>query len=298
MTNRIHKDTSVGVVGVGLMGHGIALNIAKNGYPLTILAHEGNQPVEDLLAMGVQQADTLSQLAAQVDIIILCVTGTPQIEQILYQPDGLLKNLRPSTTVIDCSTAIPSSTEKIAIDITRAKGQFLDAPMTRTPKEAAEGRLNLIIGGDAEVYTACLPLLKSFAENIVHAGPVGSGHRMKLIHNFVSLGFSTVLAEAVACAQKTGVDPRVLLNILSAGGGKGVVLDRLTPFIRSEDDSGFRFTVSNAHKDLHYYTQMAESAGCFHDTAMAVEQVLALGVKADQKATMPQLIKIMQTQQA
>src|SRR5690625_4208917 len=295
MAGLINKNTSVGLVGVGLMGHGIALNIVKNSFPLTILDHPGNQPVDDLLALGVQQTESLSELAAKADVIILCVTGTPQIEDILYQPHGLLNNLKPNTVVIDCSTAIPSSTEKIAADIAQAQSQFLDAPMTRTPKEAAQGRLNLIVGGDPNLYAVCLPLLEAFAENIVHAGPVGSGHRMKLIHNFVSLGFSTVLAEAAACASKTGVDPHVLLDILSAGGGRGVVLDRLAPFIRSEDDSGFQFTVSNAHKDLRYYTQMAEDSGCFHDTATAIERALALGIKVDSKATMPQLIKIMGT---
>jgi 3-hydroxyisobutyrate dehydrogenase len=294
----IDHDTSIGLIGVGLMGHGIATNIVRHGFPLVLLKHPGNQPVDDLLAAGATQADALKDIAMRAKVIILCVTGTPQIEDILYRPDGLLAHLRPGTIIIDCSTAIPSSTEKIAGDVVRAQGRFIDAPMTRTPKEAAQGRLNLIVGGDAALFDECRPLLESFAENIVHAGPIGAGHRMKLIHNFVSLGFSTVLAEAAACASRAGIDPKVLLEILASGGGSGAVLTRLAPYIESRDDSGFRFSLANAHKDMGYYNLMAQEAGCFHETAEVIRRTLALGLQADPSATMPQLVRILQDQPA
>jgi len=293
MIDKIDKNTRIGIVGVGLMGHGIAANIVKHGFPLVLLGHAGNQPVEDLLQGGATQVDALKEIAAQADAIILCVTGTPQIEAVLYGPDGLLAHMHPGTILIDCSTAIPSSTEQIARDVTRAQGRFLDAPMTRTPKEAAQGRLNLIIGGDQALFESCRLLLECFAENIVHAGPIGAGHRMKLIHNFVSLGFSTVLAEAAACASRSKIDPKVLLEILASGGGSGAVLTRLAPYIEFQDDSGFRFSVANAHKDLSYYTTMAEESHSFHDTATAILKTLTIGMQADPAATMPQLIKIL-----
>lgn len=295
MTDKIDTNTRIGIAGVGLMGHGIASNIVRCGFPLVLLKHPGNQPVDDLLHDGARQADTLQDIAEQADVIILCVTGTPQIEDILYRADGLLAHLRPGTILIDCSTAIPSSTERIAADVSRARGLFLDAPMTRTPKEAAQGRLNLIIGGDTALFETCRPLLESFAENLVHAGPIGAGHRMKLIHNFVSLGFSTVLAEAAACANRAGIEPRVLLDILANGGGGGIVLDRLAPYIASGDDSGFRFSLSNAHKDLSYYTTMADESRSFHQMATAIRDTLAMGLQTDPKATMPQLIQILET---
>ena len=139
---------TIGIIGVGLMGHGIALNVQKGGYDVLLLAHPGNQPLDDLLAAGAQTADTPAAIAAQADTIILCVPGSPQVEAVLYGDGGLLAVLRAGTTLIDCSTALPSSTVKIAADVVRAGGHFLDAAMTRTPKEAAQGRLNLIVGGD------------------------------------------------------------------------------------------------------------------------------------------------------
>lgn len=94
--------------------------------------------------------------------------------------------------------------------------------------------------------------------------PAGSGHRLKLLHNFVSLGFSAVLAEAAACSERAGVDPAVLIEILSKGGGDGVVLGRLRPYIESRDASGFRFSIANALKDMGYYTTMAQETGAPH----------------------------------
>ncbi len=180
----------IGMVGIGLMGHGIATNIARHGYPLAVLEHVGNQPLDTLRLAGVRTQASAAALAAQSDVVIVCVTGTPQVEAVLLGADGVLAGLQPGAVVIDCSTAVPTSTEKIAAAVHAAGGRFIDAAMTRTPKEAAEGRLNLLVGGDRAVLEECRPLLACFAENITHAGPVGAGHRMKLLHNYVSLGFT------------------------------------------------------------------------------------------------------------
>ena len=283
----------IGMIGVGLMGQGIAANIAKHGYPLTLLEHPGNQPLDALLQAGATSTPDAAALAGAVDVLILCVTGSPQVEAVLFDT-GVLAALRPGTVVIDCSTAIPSSTLRIAEAVQRVGARFLDAPMTRTPKEAAEGRLNLIVGGDRAVFDECRPLLECFAENIVFAGPASSGHRLKLLHNFVSLGFSAVLAEAAACASRAGVDPAVLVSVLAKGGGDGVVFGRLRPFIESADSSGFRFSMSNALKDMSYYVAMTGEVGAANDAASAVKHVYERAVAdGDANAPVPELIALL-----
>lgn len=287
------KDT-IGMIGVGLMGHGIASNIIKHGYSVVLLDHPGNQPLDQLLVAGAATVASPAQVAKQANIIILCVTGTPQVEDVLFSPDGLLQGLRPGSIVIDCSTAIPSSTVRIAQAVAEAGGQFLDAPMTRTPKEAAEGRLNLIVGGDRAVFDRCEPLLRCYAENISYVGPIGAGHRMKLIHNYVSLGCAALIAEAAACAQRAGIDATVLVDILAKGGGAGVALERLRPFIESGDDSGLRFSLSNAYKDLGYYTTMAEETGATHVAADAIEQLFKRGTQETAlQTTLPHLVTLL-----
>jgi 3-hydroxyisobutyrate dehydrogenase len=282
------------MVGIGLMGHGIAGNLVKHGYPMVLLEHPGNQPLDKLRAAGAASVQSAAALAAQAEVVILCVTGTPEVEDVLMREDGVLAGLKPGGIVIDCSTAIPSSTVRVAAAVEKAGGRFLDAAMTRTPKEAEEGRLNLIVGGDRDLFETCEPLLRCFAENIVHAGPVGSGHKLKLLHNFVSLGFSAVLAEAAACARRAGVDPEVFVEVLAKGGGDGVILGRLRPYIESGDASGFRFFNANALKDMGYYTAMAQEFGAQQGAAEAIRQTYELAIrKGGNQSTVPELVTIL-----
>ncbi|MDM0014904.1 NAD(P)-dependent oxidoreductase [Variovorax sp. J22P168] len=285
---------NIGMVGIGLMGHGIAQNVAKHGYPLTVLEHAGNQPLDQLKAAGVKTAVSAKALAAASDVIILCVTGTPQVEAVLMGEGGVLEGIRPGTVVIDCSTAVPSSTERVAKAVAEAGGRFLDTPMTRTPKEAAEGRLNLLVGGDEALFAECRPILACFAENITHAGPVGAGHRMKLLHNYVSLGFVALLSEAAACAQRSGVAPEVFIDVLAKGGGGGVALERLKPYLASRDPSGLRFYMANAQKDLGYYNAMAGDVGAAQAIAQAVLGTFDRAVeKGGAQALVPELVSLL-----
>lgn len=285
---------NIGLVGVGLMGHGIASNIVKHGHPLSVLEHAGNQPLDALKAAGVKTFARASELAAAVDALILCVTGSPQVEAVLLGDTGVLKGMRPGTVIIDCSTALPDSTERLAKIVADAGGRFMDAAMTRTPKEAAEGRLNLLVGGDAELFSDCRPLLACFAENITHAGPVGAGHRMKLLHNYVSLGSVALIAEAAACAERAGVDPEVFIDVLVKGGGGGTALERLRPFLMNKDPSGLRFAMANALKDLGYYTAMAEASHSARSIAEGVRQTFDGAVQAGNgDALLPELVAVL-----
>ncbi|MCE8042034.1 NAD(P)-dependent oxidoreductase [Halomonas daqingensis] len=265
------KETRrVGLIGVGLMGHGIAANILRGGHALCFLDHPGNQSVEDLLGAGGVAKGSGREVAEAAEVVILCVTGSPQVEAVLFEPGGVLEGLAPGTLVIDCSTALPSSTERVAARVEAAGGRFMDAAMTRTPKEAEEGRLNLIVGAPEALFAEVRPLLECFAENIAHAGPVGAGHTLKLLHNFVSLGFTAVLAEAAAASRRAGIDDAALLDVLGKGGGGGVVLERLRPYIEAGDPSGFRFSVANALKDIGYYRTMTEDLAAEGGVAEAV----------------------------
>jgi len=285
------QKQNIGLIGAGLMGSGIAASLLRNNFPLAILQHEGNQPLAPLLAAGAATCDRISKLTDRSDVIIVCVTGTPQVESVLFGDDGVLQSLKPGTFIIDCSTAIPTSTVKIAQAVKEAGGRFLDAAMTRTPKEAAEGRLNLIVGAETSDFEACLPILQAYAEHIVHAGPVAAGHQMKLLHNYVSLGFSAVLAEAAACARHAGVDPRVFCEVLANGGGGGVVLERLRPYIEHGDVGNFRFSLANAHKDLDYYCTMASEMDGEVAVAEAIRDLYAKANYAGlAQAPVPQIV--------
>lgn len=268
-----------GMIGIGLMGHGIASNLVKHGYTLTVMDHAGNQPLDTLVAKGVKTVKTPKDLAGATNIILLCVTGAAQVEAVLTGVDGLLEGLQPGSIVIDCSTSIPSATLQLAQKVQQAGSIMIDAAMTRTPKEAAEGRLNLLVGSDADTFVKVQPLLACFAENINHVGPVGAGHQMKLLHNYVSLGTVTVIAEAAACARKSGIDAATFVDVLAKGGGGGMALERLKPYLLNDGDtSNLKFTLANAIKDLGYYTAYATDTHADHLVASAVMKTISLAI--------------------
>jgi 3-hydroxyisobutyrate dehydrogenase-like beta-hydroxyacid dehydrogenase len=285
---------AIGIVGVGMMGHGIARNVLKHGYRLTALEHAGNQPLAELIEAGAKTQVSAMAVAASADIVLICVTGSPEVEAVLMGEGGVLQGLRTDAVVIDCSTAIPTSTERLAAAVKRSGGRFLDAAMTRTPKEAAEGRLNLLVGGEAALFAECRPLLECFAENITHVGPVGSGHRMKLLHNYVSLGFIALLAEAAACAERAGVARETFVDVLAKGGGGGIALERMQPYLLHEDLSGLRFSMANAHKDLGYYMAMATESDVARAIAQSVTNTYARGVHEGKSGSLvPELASIL-----
>ena len=290
----ISKNQTIGIIGVGLMGHGIAINVQKQGWDIGFLDHVGNQPTGDLVGAGANGYSTIAELTKASDVIILCVTGTPQVEAIMAGEGGILANIKSGAFIIDCSTAIPSSTIALAKRVAEAGGTMLDAPMTRTAKEAAEGRLNLIIGGDKKGFEYVRPLLEAFAENISYAGTSGAGHKMKLLHNYVSLGFLAVLGEAAASAKRGDVDPEVFTEILASGGGASVALERMKPFIIEGDNTGLQFSIANACKDIGYYLQMAEDLG---STTSGAEGLIATYKealdKSSDKAYVPEIVDIL-----
>lgn len=281
---------NVGMVGIGMMGHGMASRLVQHGHNLVVLEHPGNQPLDALKAAGVRAVQRPCDLAAVVDVVLLVVTGSAQVESVLTGPDGILHGLRPGGIVVDCSTSIPASTVRMAQAVEGAGSRFLEAPMTRTPKEAAEGRLNLLVGGDAQVLEQVRPVLACLAEHITHVGPTGAGHGMKLLHNYVSLGMVTLLAEAAACAARSGMVPEVFVDVLARGGGGGVALERLKPYLLAGDPGGLRFTLANACKDLGYYGQMAQDAQASHAVADAVRSTLQSALdRTDGHTLVPEL---------
>ena len=283
----------IGMIGIGLMGHGIASNLIRRGYILSVLEHPGNQPLDDLEMGGARACGSIATLVADSEVVILCVTGSPEVEAVVLAEDGLIQLMRPGMVVIDCSTALPSSTERVARAVQEAGGRFLDAPMTRTPKEAAQGRLNLLVGGDADLFNEVRPLLAAFAENITHVGAVGSGHRMKLLHNYVSLGSVALLAEAAACALRARIAPDVFIEILAKGGGGGIALERIRPYLLAADCSGLRFAMANARKDLSYYNSMAEGAGAVREIGRAVLDTFTKAAAVGPDRPVPELVSIL-----
>jgi 3-hydroxyisobutyrate dehydrogenase-like beta-hydroxyacid dehydrogenase len=250
----------IGFIGIGLMGHGMAKNLVAKGHPLAFLVHRNRSNIQDLLDAGAREATSIKALAEGADIVFLCVTGSPQVEANVYGEGGLLAACRSGTTVVDCSTAEPESTLRIRADFGARGVEFVDAPLARTPREAEAGKLNTMVGATPEAFARLQPVLECFAENVIHAGPPGAGHKIKLVNNFLALGTACLIAEALAVSARVGIDLEVLYKLISAGGANSNMFQMLVPKALQGDFTGLLFALDNARKDLRYYTHMTETA--------------------------------------
>lgn len=277
------------------MGLGLATNLLKKGHRLTVLNHAGNQPLDSLVPLGVKVADSITDTVKGADAVILCVTGSPAVEAIVLGPGGVVDHLKKDMLIIDCSTSQPASTKKVAAAVLDKGGKWVDAAMTRTPKEAMEGRLNLLLGGSLDHVAEATPILRCFAENIYHAGPdPGSGHALKLLHNYVSLGSIALISEAAACADTMGISGSVFHKVLNEGGGSGIALNRLQSYLLDRDPSGLKFSLGNAKKDIEYYNAMADEAGVRRDIARGVKTTLEGAVdRGGGDVFTPELIRLL-----
>ncbi|MCC2101269.1 MAG: NAD(P)-dependent oxidoreductase, partial [Hyphomicrobiales bacterium] len=245
----------IGFVGVGLMGHGMAKNIVEKGYDLTVLGHRNRAPVEDLVKRGAKEAKSARGLAEASDIVFICVTGSPQVEAVVR--GGLKDGLKAGSIVVDCSTADPVSTMALAGELASIGVTLVDAPLSRTPKEAWEGTLDTMVGASDDIFARIKPVLDTWAGRVVHIGGTGDGHRMKLLNNFLAMGYAALYSEAVTLAQKVGITPERFDSVIRGGRMDCGFYQTFMRWTLEGDRDAHKFTLANAFKDMRYLESMA-----------------------------------------
>jgi 3-hydroxyisobutyrate dehydrogenase-like beta-hydroxyacid dehydrogenase len=267
----------IGFIGMGAMGSGMAGNLLTKGWPVTVLAHRKREAVERLLADGASEANSPGELARASDVIILCVTGSDQVQQVLNGDDGIIAAGKP-LLLIDCSTSNPSVTTKLAAELAKKQITLIDAPLARTPKEAAEGKLDVMVGGSAETLARARPILDAFAARIVPTGPVGTGHTMKLLNNFVSMGYSAIYSEALMLGAKAGLTPQVFDSVLRGSRMDCGFYQAFFDFVLNRNENAQRFAMVNALKDMSYLASFALASGAVNPINAAVRNSFATAV--------------------
>lgn len=265
------KDIKVGFVGVGLMGEGMAKNLIRNGYPLWIKGNRNRVPIDTLVGMGAHELTSSKEMAQTCDIIHLCLSNSQQIEAVMNGPDGIFAGARPGLTVIDTSTADPASTAVLAAKLMAMGGTFVDAPLGRTPKEAESGTLDAMVGCDEVSFAKLKPVIDCWANTVTHVGPSGSGHRMKLVMNFISMGYVALYAEATVLGAAVGVPPAKVREVIGASRLTNALFEGFMAYAVDGEEL-HQFTVANGAKDLRYVNAMADDAGLATVMAAAAKQ--------------------------
>jgi 3-hydroxyisobutyrate dehydrogenase-like beta-hydroxyacid dehydrogenase len=255
----------------------MAKNLIAKGYHLTVMAHRNRAPIEDLVGRGATEAKTPREMAGMVDIVILCVTGAPQVLSVIEGENGLTAADRP-LLVIDCSTSDPSATTALAERLAERNIDLVDAPLGGTPEHAEDGTLSVMAGGTDEAYARAEPIFMAIAEKAVHTGPCGSGHTMKLLNNFLSLGYAALYSEALMLAAKSGISDRTFDSVIRGGRMDcGFYRTFASGFLDRNPDA-HKFTLRNAFKDVTYLANLANAISASNPIGSAVRNSYGLAV--------------------
>ena len=266
----------VGFIGLGLMGHAMAANIVDKGFPLTVLARRKREAVDDLLKRGATEIATPQAMAEACDIVVLCVPGSPQVES---NVQGLAAAGKP-LLIVDCSTSEPAATIRLAESLAPRGIDLIDAPLGRTPKDAWDGTLDAMVGGPPELVARARPVLETFAARIVETGPLGTGHTMKLLNNFLSMGYAALYAEALMVGAKAGLTPSVFDSVIRGGRMDSPAYQTFFKYVLERDPNAHRFSMGNALKDMSYLAGFAAALGVANPMGAAVRNSFALPVAA------------------
>lgn len=269
------EKKTIGFVGVGLMGHGMASNILKGGYPLVVVAHRNRGPVEDLVAKGATEAKDLAALGRSADVIHICAPGSPQVEAIV---ETLTAELSAGDIIVDCSTSNPVSTEMLAQKLAAQGIGWCDAPLGGTPVQAAAGELAAIVGATPEVFAEVEPILQTWAGPIAHVGGPAAGHKMKLLNNFLAMGYGALYAEALALAEKTGLGTQTFDSVIRGSRMDCGFYQTFMGYAVEGNRDAHKFSLTNAHKDMTYLAAMAGGAGISNQMGAAIRNSYALAL--------------------
>lgn len=266
----------IGFIGLGLMGSAMVQRLLNLDYPVTVVAHKNRVPIDSAVAMGAKEAASPAELAQTSEIVMLCVDTSATVEAVMRGEEGVLQQLQPNSLVVDFGTSLPGSTRKLAQECLAKGASMMDAPLGRTPVHAVDGLLNIMAAGKASDFDHVKPVLDDLGENVFHVGPLGAGHTLKLINNLFAMTTACAMCEAFAMADLAGLKREVLYEVMSAGPLKSGMMDFIKAAAIDNDPRQLAFSVSNGHKDVGYYGNMADDFGVQSFISPAIDKALSL----------------------
>jgi 3-hydroxyisobutyrate dehydrogenase-like beta-hydroxyacid dehydrogenase len=252
----IEVAEQIGFVGLGIMGQGMARNLLSAGFEVVVWNRTAGK-VPPLVEQGARAAGSPRELAEQCEIVVICVSDTPDVQAVLFDEQGVASGLRPNSLVIDCSTISPAATRQFAARLALQGAEWVDAPVSGGSEGAAAGTLSIMVGGSESAFARARPVLQGMGKTITHVGPVGAGQTVKLVNQILVVGSMVSMAEALVFAQAGGVDLQKALAAVSGGAAGSWTLTNRGPQVIARD---WRpgFTVDLQQKDLRLVLQAAD----------------------------------------
>ncbi|MEK7327472.1 MAG: NAD(P)-dependent oxidoreductase, partial [Chloroflexota bacterium] len=224
----------VGFIGLGIMGRSMARNLLKAGFAVRVWNRTASR-MDELSADGASKAESPADLAAQCDIIITCVSDTPDVEAVILGERGVIHGVQPGALVIDMSTISPHATRAIAEKLKAKGAHMLDAPVSGGSEGAARGALSIMVGGEAGQVARAMPVFQAMGKAITHVGDYGAGQMVKLVNQILVVGNALAMSEALLFAQAGGLDLQKTLDAVAGGAAGSWMLSNRGPQILRRD---------------------------------------------------------------
>ena len=261
----------VAFVGLGTMGAPMAMNLLKAGHEVTVhnRTRDRERPLE---AAGAQRAESPQAAAATADVVITCVSDTPDVAAVILGDSGIIHGAKPGTVVVDMSTISPTVTREIADALAARQIALVDAPVSGGSEGAQRGTLSIMVGGEAAVVDQVRPVLAAMGSTITHVGPIGAGQTTKAINQIIVAGTYWAIAEGMALGLKADLDMERVVQAVSGGAAGSWGLDhRSGNMINNDYPLGFRVRLHR--KDLNIALEAARALGVTLPMAAYVEQI-------------------------
>ncbi len=249
----------IGFIGIGIMGQGMTRNLLKAGFDLTIW-NRTEEKMTPIVEAGAQAGENPADVAAKSDVIVLCVSDTPDVDEVLFGEDGVLEGAREGALVVDCSTISPIQTQAFAEKLAERGVHMLDAPISGGSEGAAKGTLSIMVGGEAEQFERALPVLNAMGKTITRVGGNGAGQMVKLVNQILVVNGMLALAEAFLFAQAGGLDLEKTLQAVAGGAAGSWALSNRGPQI-IERDWRPGFMIDLQQKDVRLILEAAGELG-------------------------------------
>ncbi|WP_432357021.1 NAD(P)-dependent oxidoreductase [Sporosarcina sp. UB5] len=252
---------TIGVIGCGLMGYGIATNLLRKGYEVTV--YDTNpEAVERVVTKGGIGAVTVPELAKSSDVIVLSLPTTELVESVLLdEREGALRFMKPGSAVLDMSTNDVEKTRKLEEAASAAGISYFDCPVSGGPDGARSGTLTIMVGGSDKAFQQVSSVLQAIGSHVEYMGPSGAGQIVKLCNNMVVGGIISLLGEALLTGEKAGISKEKLGELFQKGSAQTKVMDVFGPSIIHEAYDVVTFSLANMLKDLSLYRNLANEVG-------------------------------------
>ena len=249
----------IGFIGLGIMGRGMARNLLKAGFEVRVWNRTASR-MDELAADGAKRTASPADLAAQSDVIVICVSDTPDVEAVVLGEGGIIHGVKPGALVMDMSTISPHATREMAAKLKEKGAHMLDAPVSGGSEGAARGTLSIMVGGEADQFARALPVFQALGKTITHVGEHGAGQMVKLVNQILVVGNALAMCEALLFAQAGGLDLQKTLDAVAGGAAGSWMLSNRGPQIIHRD---WRpgFTIDLQQKDVRLILKAADQLG-------------------------------------